>query len=133
MRRPGRILAVAIINDHPLVVEGLTSLLAAYADRLALVRATTASADLRGVDVVLFDTVGSMDAGSRLGQVLATTRAKVLVAALEAVAAGGDLRVAAPSGLSTVKAYVRTAYRQASVTSRSQAVLWGIDHGFHHP
>lgn len=29
----------------------------------------------------------------------------------------------------SVKSYIRTAYHKAGVTSRSQAVLWGIDHG----
>ena len=30
----------------------------------------------------------------------------------------------------TVKSYTRTIYRKLGVTSRVQAVLWGIDHGF---
>ncbi len=30
----------------------------------------------------------------------------------------------------TVKTYVRTTYRKIEVTSRSQAVLWGVDNGF---
>ena len=30
----------------------------------------------------------------------------------------------------TVKSYIRTLYRKIGVTSRTQAVLWGIDHGF---
>jgi DNA-binding NarL/FixJ family response regulator len=30
----------------------------------------------------------------------------------------------------TVKSYIRTLYRKIEVTSRTQAVLWGIDHGF---
>jgi DNA-binding NarL/FixJ family response regulator len=32
--------------------------------------------------------------------------------------------------INTVKSYIRTAYRKMGVRSRSQAVLWGIDHGF---
>ena len=32
--------------------------------------------------------------------------------------------------INTVKSYIRTAYRKMRVSSRSQAVLWGIDHGF---
>ena len=30
----------------------------------------------------------------------------------------------------TVKSYIRTLYRKIEVSSRTQAVLWGIDHGF---
>lgn len=32
--------------------------------------------------------------------------------------------------LNTVKSYVRTIYRKLGVTSRTQAALWGVDHGF---
>ena len=32
--------------------------------------------------------------------------------------------------INTVKSYIRSAYRKMDVESRSQAVLWGIDHGF---
>jgi DNA-binding NarL/FixJ family response regulator len=32
--------------------------------------------------------------------------------------------------INTVKSYVRSAYRKIEVDSRTQAVLWGIDHGF---
>ena len=30
----------------------------------------------------------------------------------------------------TVKSYIRSAYRKIGVDSRTQAVLWGVDHGF---
>ena len=30
----------------------------------------------------------------------------------------------------TIKSYVRTIYRKIGVTSRTQAVLWGVRHGF---
>jgi DNA-binding NarL/FixJ family response regulator len=30
----------------------------------------------------------------------------------------------------TVKSYIRTIYRKIGVTSRTQAVLWGVEHGF---
>ena len=32
--------------------------------------------------------------------------------------------------INSVKTYVRTAYRKIGVSSRSQAVLWGVDNGF---
>ena len=30
----------------------------------------------------------------------------------------------------TVKSYIRTVYRKIGVSSRTQAVLWGVDNGF---
>jgi len=30
----------------------------------------------------------------------------------------------------TVKSYIRTVYRKIGAASRTQAVLWGVDHGF---
>ncbi len=30
----------------------------------------------------------------------------------------------------SIKAYIRSAYRKIGVTSRTQAVLWGVEHGF---
>ena len=32
--------------------------------------------------------------------------------------------------INTVKSYVRTLYQKIGVESRTQAVLWGVDHGF---
>lgn len=32
--------------------------------------------------------------------------------------------------INSIKSYIRSAYRKMGVESRSQAVLWGIDHGF---
>jgi len=44
----------------------------------------------------------------------------------------GNAEVAALTFLSpnTVKSYIRTIYRKINVSSRTQAVLWGVDHGF---
>lgn len=44
----------------------------------------------------------------------------------------GNAEVAARTYLSpnTVKTYIRTIYRKIDVASRTQAVLWGVDHGF---
>ena len=32
--------------------------------------------------------------------------------------------------INSIKSYIRSAYRKIDVTSRSRAILWGIDHGF---
>lgn len=43
-----------------------------------------------------------------------------------------NAEVAAVTYLSpnTIKSYIRIIYRKINVTSRTQAVLWGVDHGF---
>ena len=43
-----------------------------------------------------------------------------------------NAEVAARTYLSpnTIKSYIRTIYRKIEVASRTQAVLWGVDHGF---
>lgn len=33
-------------------------------------------------------------------------------------------------GINTVKTYIRSAYRKIGVTTRAQAVIWGLSHGF---
>lgn len=41
-----------------------------------------------------------------------------------------DITQRAFLSINTVKSYVRTLYQKIGVESRTQAVLWGIDHGF---
>jgi DNA-binding NarL/FixJ family response regulator len=41
-----------------------------------------------------------------------------------------DITKRAYLSINTVKTYIRTLYRKIGVTSRTQAVLWGLDHGF---
>ena len=41
-----------------------------------------------------------------------------------------DISERAFIGVNTVKAHIRTLYRKIGVESRSQAVRWGLEHGF---
>lgn len=41
-----------------------------------------------------------------------------------------DITERAFIGINTVKTYIRTLYAKIGAESRSQAVLWGVDHGF---
>lgn len=43
-----------------------------------------------------------------------------------------NLDIADTTGLSinSIKSYIRSAYRRIGVTNRSQAILWGVEHGF---
>ena len=41
-----------------------------------------------------------------------------------------DIADRAHLSINSVKTYIRNCYRRIGVTSRSQAVLWGVEHGF---
>ena len=41
-----------------------------------------------------------------------------------------DIAAQTHLSINSVKSYIRTGYRKIGVTSRSQAVLWGVRHGF---
>jgi DNA-binding NarL/FixJ family response regulator len=55
---------------------------------------------------------------------------------LELVAGGGSNEEIAQTlylSINSVKSYIRAAYAKIGATSRSQAVLWAIEHGLAHP
>jgi DNA-binding NarL/FixJ family response regulator len=199
-------LALAVVNDFPVVTAGVARLLEPYRHRVTLPEYAEELPPPGSADVVLFDPFGHPKREARLREVVEATRARVIVyswvddpqqvdamlrygaagylpksvdgeailVAAETVQRGGDLPLprrehgdvseemsAWPgqaegltsreaemiclitSGLTnaeiastlflsinSVKTYIRTAYRKMAVTSRSEAVLWGIDHGF---
>jgi NarL family two-component system response regulator LiaR len=49
---------LAIVNDYEIVVAGVTSMLAEYRDRVVVVDVVDRFEDLRGLDVILYDTFG---------------------------------------------------------------------------
>jgi DNA-binding NarL/FixJ family response regulator len=197
---------VAVVNDYPVVVAGLVTLLKHYAPRVQVEGYVQALPPPDRVDVVLLDTFARPEGLARLRQVVHETRAPVLLytwtesqeqidAAIQAGASGflsktldaeeiltalqealagrpprpslafpeastepsmagwpgqqeglsareseilclivaglSNLEIAERNYLSinTVKTYIRTAYRKINVQNRTQAVLWGIDHG----
>lgn len=196
---------VAVVNDYDLVVAGIASLLAPYADRVAVVELDAGVPVVSDVDVILYDTFGQVQGdGVDLADLVHGSDARVavfswntepalvdraigrgaaaylgkqlgaaeIVDALERVHAGERVLPAAEDpvedasgrwpgrehgltareaevlalitqGLSnqeialrtylsinSVKTYIRTAYRKIGVTRRSQAVGWGMSHGF---
>lgn len=212
--------SVAIVNDYPVVVAGLTLMLEPYADRVRVVEVGVSSPPDGPVDVVLYDAFAgpqpedqvlegilSRDAAARVvlytwalepaliegafragfaAYVDKATTAEEVVATVERVAAGergvvvrGEAedadesldagRVARPPGrwpgmdhqlspreaevvafitqglsnqditeraylsMNTVKTYIRSAYLKMGVTTRSQAVRWGMQHGMDNP
>lgn len=41
-----------------------------------------------------------------------------------------DIAATTMLSINSIKSYIRSAYRKIGVTTRSRAILWGIDHGF---
>ena len=71
------------------------------------------------------------EANDYLGQDAGLTRREAEILGL-IVQARSNLEVAEDTFLSinSVKTYIRSAYRKICVSTRSQAVVWGIQHGF---
>lgn len=63
------------------------------------------------------------------GQTL-TPREAYVVALITAGLDNRSLASRAGLSINSVKSYIRTAYRKMDVASRSQAVLWGVSHGY---
>lgn len=58
-----------------------------------------------------------------------TAREAEIVALITAGLSNDDIARQTFLSINSVKSYIRTAYRRMGVTSRSQAVLWGVRHG----
>ncbi len=59
-----------------------------------------------------------------------TSRESEIIALITDGLSNNDIAGRLYLSINTVKSYIRSAYRTMGVDSRSQAVLWGIDHGF---
>jgi DNA-binding NarL/FixJ family response regulator len=59
-----------------------------------------------------------------------TTRESEIIALITQGLSNQQIADRAFLSINSVKSYIRSSYRKMSVTSRSQAVLWGIEHGF---
>ena len=59
-----------------------------------------------------------------------TTRESEIIALITQGLSNQQIAARAFLSINSVKSYIRSSYRKMSVTSRSQAVLWGIEHGF---
>ena len=70
---------VALMNDYEVVVTGLQTMLAPYADRVRVVELDSLLPVHSPVDVVLFDAYGRQRVSSIVAQTIAETDAKVIV------------------------------------------------------
>jgi DNA-binding NarL/FixJ family response regulator len=59
-----------------------------------------------------------------------TVRESEIIALITQGLSNQDIAARAFLSINTIKSYIRTSYRKMNVTSRSQAVLWGVAHGF---
>jgi DNA-binding NarL/FixJ family response regulator len=59
-----------------------------------------------------------------------TTRESEIIALITQGLSNQQIADRAFLSINSVKSYIRSSYRKMAVTSRSQAVLWGIEHGF---
>jgi NarL family two-component system response regulator LiaR len=59
-----------------------------------------------------------------------TAREAEIIALITQGLSNQDIADRAFLSINTIKSYIRSSYRKMDVETRSQAVLWGIDHGF---
>lgn len=154
---PGEPVRLLIASPEPTVRAGLRALLAPHADRVvvvedgaaadvvlhdgdrggegdldALMRRTGAAAwvPLRGgVERIVAMVEGAADRQtSPLGFGLSDREEEVL-ALIVAGLSNREIAERAYISINSVKTYIRSAYRKIGVTSRSQAVAWGLRNG----
>ncbi len=76
-------------------------------------------------------THGSAETGSWPGQRLGlTARESEVLALITQGLSNREIADRVYLSVNSIKTYIRTAYRKIGVTRRSQAVLWGLQHGF---
>ncbi len=59
-----------------------------------------------------------------------TAREAEVIALITQGLSNQEIADRASLSINSVKSYIRTSYRKMGVTSRTNAVLWGLDHGF---
>lgn len=59
-----------------------------------------------------------------------TERESEIVALITQGRSNAEIAALTHLSINSVKTHIRNAYRKAGVTRRSQAVIWGVDHGF---
>jgi len=71
------------------------------------------------------------DAGDWPGKSMGlTAREAEIIALITQGLSNQEIATRSYLSINSVKTYIRTAYRKMGVSSRSQAVLWGVNHGF---
>jgi DNA-binding NarL/FixJ family response regulator len=80
--------------------------------------------------VALDEPVRRLDEPTRLMPELGLTpRESDVIAMIAAGASNQEISTRLKLSMNTVKSHIRTAYRSMGVTSRTQAVIWAVEHG----
>lgn len=112
-----------------LVSQGAAAYLSKCLTTAELITALHAVHTNKGPTAQTANSRASMAYQAELGELLTHREAQTLTL----ISCGlSNTEIAATLNLSanTVKSYIRTCYRKIDVESRSQAVLWGLGHGF---
>jgi DNA-binding NarL/FixJ family response regulator len=131
-----RRVAIYTWNFHPVLIEGARRLGAhGYLSKTLPARDLVAALEaIHAGEIVVNDpprrgrSASGLDWPGR-GEGLTDRESEILAIITQG---RSNAEVAAMTYLSpnTVKSYIRTIYRKIGVTSRTQAVLWGVEHGF---
>lgn len=98
-------------------------------DAEGLVRALT-SVQERVLEVIPFAEEPALASNIWPGRDLGLTpRESEIIALVTAGLSNNEIADRTYLSINSVKSYIRSAYRTMGVTSRSRAILWGIDHG----
>jgi DNA-binding NarL/FixJ family response regulator len=131
-----RRVAVYTWNFHPALIESARRLGAhGYLSKTLPARDLVAALEaIHAGEIVVNDSPGRARSASGLdwpgrGEGLTDRESEILAIITQG---RNNAEVAAMTYLSpnTVKSYIRTIYRKIGVSSRTQAVLWGVEHGF---
>jgi NarL family two-component system response regulator LiaR len=108
--------------------------IAAYVSkRLAASDLVAALERIHGGDVVRLEDAGR---GSPVGgdwpgrEEGLTARESEVLSLITQGLSNNDIVETTMLSINSIKSYIRSAYRKIGVTTRSRAILWGIDHGF---
>jgi len=109
--------------------RGVHSALHKSLDADGLVRALT-TIEERTIEVIPFEEDPAVASNSWPGRDLGLTpRESEIIALVTAGLSNNEIAERTYLSINSVKSYIRSAYRTMGVTSRSKAILWGIDHG----
>ncbi|MEP6814481.1 MAG: response regulator transcription factor, partial [Marmoricola sp.] len=93
----------------------------------ALERIQAGEIVVSGTDGMTISKVGSDWHGRQEGLSL---RESEIIALIAQGLSNQEIADRAYLSINTVKSYIRSSYRKMGVTTRSRAVLWGVEHGF---